>query len=76
MARKAATPKQAVDIWPIVDDAHTQLRPAAATGGPYEHKFQDGACRVCGYREGAGENGCPWNVGTVFSNARVGNRGR
>jgi hypothetical protein len=53
--------------WPVVDNANIQLRPAAATGGPYEHKFVDGACRVCGYAEGTGENGCPWNWGTVFA---------
>ena len=74
MTRKAPRPMPNGD-WPIVDNAHLQLRPAAA-GGPYEHRFVGGACRVCGYREGAGEVGCPCNVGTVFSSGSVGNRGR
>jgi len=51
MTRKAPTESYA--DWPIVDNAHLQLRPAAATGGPYEHRFVDGVCRVCGYRQGA-----------------------
>jgi hypothetical protein len=72
MARKVAAPIG--QAWPIVDNAEIQLRPAAATGGPYEHKFADGACRVCGYREGAGGNGCPWNVGTIFSRVKAARR--
>lgn len=75
MAGKTEAVKRIGD-WPIVDNAGIQLRPAAVTGGPYEHKFVDGACRVCGYAESAGQNGCPWNVGTVFSNAPAGKRGR
>jgi len=71
MARKVSAPVG--QAWPIVGNAALQLRPAVA-GGPYEHKFVDGACRVCGYREGAGENGCPWNVGTVFSSVPAGRR--
>jgi hypothetical protein len=66
MTRKAPTPSN--QAWPIVENAAIQLRPAAATGGPYEHRFVDGACRVCGYREGGDGSGCPWNFGTVFSN--------
>lgn len=76
MARKSPTPSDArQQVWPIVDNAHIQLRPPAAAGGPYEHKFVDGACRVCGYAEG-GIAGCPWNVGTVYEKVPVGRRGR
>ena len=74
MTRKVAAPIG--QAWPIVDNANTQLRPPAAAGGPYEHRFVDGACSVCGYAEGAGDNGCPWNVGTVFANVAAARRAR
>lgn len=51
----------------LLDDPHFLAPPGNVAGGPYEHRFVDGICRVCGWREGAGENGCPWNVGTVFT---------
>lgn len=70
------TPQPSNAGWPIVDNAHLQLRPAAAAGGPYEHRFVDGACRVCGYREGEGDNGCPCSTGTVFLNSSARSRGR
>lgn len=74
MARKVAPPIG--QVWPIVDNAAIQLRAAPGAGGPYEHKFVDRTCTVCGYSQSAGDSGCPWNVGTMYEKVPVGRRVR
>lgn len=76
MAGKRTTTAAIAQIWPIVDNADIQLRPPAVAGGPYAHRFEHGVCKVCGYREGEGANGCPWNAGTVFSSVPADKRAR